>query len=786
MSSIVFMEIFRDIKRRHFQVIAIVLTIGLGLSMLSIIGNMSASMHLTMNNIEAKYNEPNVVVWTENYLFSSDVIDVVSSIDGVELAEGKLSIIGSTILNDDFVRVHIYGTEAIPRLNTIIVSNESIWDSFQGNVCIVDEFMAEQVNISVGDVIDVFTFFGKLSFKVIALADAAWSISFSRPINLYIFVPLETVQRYYDSNSFSEIIVKVGDNYDVKYVYKEILNTLKDMGYNVDGWYEVDDTSFTRGIEIIFSVLFIPALLIAGLLLVTVLLNKVISEYRQFGIRKAIGFKPSEIFKMIVLYAVVIYILSIPVSLIFSWALTIALMDLMIKSWIPFVSYAIDFQSFFMSTIFGFIIIMLFALYPARKASKVNALDAIRWGFEVQKYKSKKSSRDLPLSLAIAVRNITRRKKRSALILISLILGSVAFMSISTITDSVTDTYQSVLANSKFDALISFSNFVNESVINMVSDINGVSKVEGYFYWYIDPDNTTFLVNNKIVNKKPQWVYPLIRFMKPSDKLYKPEMVKGSWIRGPGEIIISYSVSKYLNIRIGDTLGISYTSWYLNATLQLKVVGIAKMVWQNGWEFIADIRDAYSSGIIPNNTFTSISIKVSDGYKIEDVIEDVLTAVSSFKISYIYIPKYMKKSIEDITKTISSFMSTIVICTLAVLLIGITVSFLLAIIERRWEIGVLKAIGFTERDIFRIMLLESTIFASLSLLPAIILGFVFSNAFIEIINSSGFFIVIVPYISLISLILAILLPFIISIVSIVPSIIMSKRIKTVELLRKMF
>ncbi len=786
MSSLVLVEIFRDIRRRKFQVIAIIFTISIGLSMLSLIGNMSASMHLTIKNIEEKYSEPNIFYYSQGDFFNSSVIEKVKSINGVEIVEGKTSLYGSSIINDEFVSIRLYGTQPKPKLNTILLDNESIWGQFNGNVCIVDKYMADQVNLTVGDTLEVYTSRGTITLEIIALADASWSISFSRPIILYLFTPIETVQKMYNSSGYTDILVKTSDNANIEEVYKEITNLLKSEGYSFTGRYKTERGSFTSGITVVFSVLFIPSLLIAGLLLVTVLLNKIINEYRLFGVRKAVGFTPGEIAKMIILYAVILYLLSIPVAFLLSWGISILALNMMMSRFIPELKYAIDIQSFITSAIIGFMVILLFSIYPARKASKVNALNAIRWGFEAPKYKSKESRVTLPLTIALALRNITRRKKRSGLILLSLIVGSAAFMSIGTITDSIIDTFQSALTSDKSDAMIGYAKPINVTQLEDIRQVEGVAIAEGYHYWQFNPENATFLVNNVEKDAKPKYSYPLFRFMDKEEELYKPEILSGTWINGEKDVVVTYTVSEYLGIKVGDNLTVKYTSKSRNITLNFKVVGIMKSVWQNGWDFVANIKYAYEIGLAANGTYSIIAFKVDKSYEVESVVKNVLNVTRANNPTFIYISKYMNRGLKDITSTISGFMGTILVCTLIVLLIGVTVSFLLSIIEKKWEIGVMKAIGFTNKDVFRVVLTESIILAIASIAPSLLLGNVLANYFINTISKSGFFIVIYPYVSSLTLSLVILLPVIISMLSIIPAVIVARKVKTAELLKKMF
>lgn len=779
-------ELLRDIKRYKWRSLAVIVSIAVGIGVLSIVSNMSASMEATGRAIDLKYATPDIVFRFDGYYEVNDVISAINEVDDVAVVEPRLTLFGSMYRNNETVYVNVVGSITDPVINSVKVQDESIWERFKGNVCIVDKVMAEKVGFNEGDKMVFYSKYGKLGFEIIDLADMGWSRSFNMPINLGILVPIETVQSIIGQDGKANVLyIKVSSFNKIEKVYSKVESILKELKLKFSGWYKTASYNPLSGSAlIIFGIMFLPATLIAGTLLASVLLNKVAGEYRLIGMRKAIGFTPLQIFTIILIEGLLYFIMSIPLAYVLSYLLTLIGIKILLGAFGVEVIVKVDAVGFINSMFVGLLMTLLFTSYPANKARKVKTLEAIRWGFEVIKHKSRSRTSRLPKLLAMAWRNLTRRKKRTGLMIASLIISTSAALSMTVLMDSVHSTFVEGFAESmKGDFSIFFDELLNDSDISRVASLDEVQLVEGSFNLFIPIQNFSMLINNGSVDVGKLYAWPYVQFVPPDSEFYKPKIVKGSWIQKENDFIISHKVATYIGVRVGDTITLMYQR--VNDTVKItgRVVGIAQLLWQNGWHFITHIANANTSGLAPKNTYNMITIQLNQGYKLDDTIDKVYTLLSNKKPSSIFVNKDAVNVMNDFVNSIQLFLTVIIISTILVVVIGLASGFIMITNERKWEIGLLKSIGGTNSDAIKIFLYEALIIVLIATPIGILGGVYLGNTLISMVNKS-FIIGVYPTYKTQTIAIYTIIPLAIALTAIIPTTVIATKTKPVKLLRK--
>ncbi len=116
----------------------------------------------------------------------------------------------------------------------------------------------------------------------------------------------------------------------------------------------------------------------------------------------------------------------------------------------------------------------------------------------------------------------------------------------------------------------------------------------------------------------------------------------------------------------------------------------------------------------------------SDVNEIGDEIESIL--LSSHKLTEdkkdftIVTPEFINKQVENITGMLTAFLGGIAAIALVIGAIGISNTMFTSVLERRREIGVLKSIGASEKDIQRIFIMESAMIGLLGGVTGLLLG----------------------------------------------------------------
>ena len=192
--------------------------------------------------------------------------------------------------------------------------------------------------------------------------------------------------------------------------------------------------------------------------------------------------------------------------------------------------------------------------------------------------------------------------------------------------------------------------------------------------------------------------------------------------------VIGYNVANGMfseNITVGDTI-------LINGTNEYKIVGIMKQ--QGGFgglddQILVDYDETERLISDYEENFQSISVKPKDvNYfeKTKEAIMDALRAThdkeegeEDFAISDM---TSMLSSVSDIMSTLTIFLSGIAAISLLVGAISISNTMYTSVYEKTREIGIMKAIGATNKDIELLFLLESMMISLLGGIGGIIIG----------------------------------------------------------------
>ncbi|MFH1394176.1 MAG: ABC transporter permease [Candidatus Micrarchaeota archaeon] len=154
---------------------------------------------------------------------------------------------------------------------------------------------------------------------------------------------------------------------------------------------------------------------------------------------------------------------------------------------------------------------------------------------------------------------------------------------------------------------------------------------------------------------------------------------------------------------------------------QYTVVGILKRTGNSGFNvdsitFIpfTEAEDMFDNLLVANE-ISAIRISVKEGSDVEEVadeIEDIMMAshrVNEDEKDFGVITSgFINEQINSVTEVLSLFLGAIASIALLVGGVGVANTMFMSVMERRREIGVLKALGSREKDIMMIFLVESS------------------------------------------------------------------------------
>jgi putative ABC transport system permease protein len=227
---------------------------------------------------------------------------------------------------------------------------------------------------------------GNLPFKVVGvLAPKGISGGSGQDQDDVIFAPLTTVQKKLLGQEWLRWIMVSAVSRQASYVaQRQIVSVLRDRhkiksgspdDFVVRNMADVADTEAEQGsiMTILLTIVAGIALLVGGIGIMNIMLVSVTERTREIGIRIAVGATEEDVRRQFLIEAVVLGLIGGAVGILFGVASSFAVSSLL--EWpILIPPYAIV-----AATFFAVAIAVFFGLYPARKASQLNPIEALRY-----------------------------------------------------------------------------------------------------------------------------------------------------------------------------------------------------------------------------------------------------------------------------------------------------------------------------------------------------------------------------------------------------------------------
>jgi putative ABC transport system permease protein len=215
------------------------------------------------------------------------------------------------------------------------------------------------------------------NFKVIGTIEKKGS-SFGGPDqDNRIYMPFQTVSTLIGNNDIQEIVIKSKDKNNVDFVKKEVKKILL-KNYKEDSFSVFDSSQLLSSINSIISILTVAlsgiaaiSLVVGGIGIMNIMLVSVTERTKEIGLRKAIGAPPQAILIQFLIEAVILSCLGGLVGILLGFLGTLAIN--------PFFPAKITLSSVLLAFGVSSIVGIVFGVAPARKASKLSPIEALRY-----------------------------------------------------------------------------------------------------------------------------------------------------------------------------------------------------------------------------------------------------------------------------------------------------------------------------------------------------------------------------------------------------------------------
>jgi macrolide transport system ATP-binding/permease protein len=225
----------------------------------------------------------------------------------------------------------------------------------------------------------------KVAFEIIGVLPEKGATGWRDQDDVIVIPLLTTMHRllgklYVDSIDIeiknADVVAQAQDTiFDLMAARKRIPPARQDDAFQIRNMADVQEalSQSSRTMSMLLAAIAAISLVVGGIGIMNIMLVSVTERTKEIGLRKAIGARRRDILLQFLAEAVVVSVIGGLIGILLGWSSSWALS--LLAGWATSVSPLSIFLAFFFSAFIG----ILFGIYPARKASELSPIDALRY-----------------------------------------------------------------------------------------------------------------------------------------------------------------------------------------------------------------------------------------------------------------------------------------------------------------------------------------------------------------------------------------------------------------------
>ncbi len=489
------------------------------------------------------------------------------------------------------------------------------------------------------------------------------------------------------------------------------------------------------GIGLILTVMAVAALFLSAILVINTINAVIAQQIPQIGIMKTVGGVRRQISQLylagVAIYGILALALAVPLGAYAGYALSRYMLGIVN---VPVSNFELASTSIWIQFAAGLLVPLIAALWPILRGVAISVSDAIRrYGVGSGRYGAGRVDRalasvhGLPTMVTLSLRNTFRRMGRVILTLAVLIMAGAVFMMVITTHYSFTRAIAEIWGGLGFDTFVVFEGLQRiDEVEPMIEAHPNVERVEMWVW-----ERAEARVPG---DSGPGSDYRIALQGVPRDtEMYTPTLTAGRNLdpEDGRALLLNQKLARDMGLSLGDEIEIDLGD---AGTSSWTIVGLI-------FDLINDQSTAYMHVDTLNEELhrvgrapvARILSKDSTRAAQDALISDLEQMFEAQGIGLAFV----RASIEDQEQAEAQFsILTTILMTMTIVMalvgsIGLSGTLSINVIERRREIGVMRAVGGSSRDVALIMIMEGLLLGITSWVIAVPISILAGRPFVE-------------------------------------------------------
>lgn len=559
----------------------------------------------------------------------------------------------------------------------------------------------------------------------------------------YGYITFDTLEWFGEPYGFNELHV-LATNAEDKGWAQQVVNRVKDKteksGYTIPlsmiaepGQLPMNDV--LQGILLLMGLLGVLSLFLSIFLVVNTVSALLTQQKRQIGVMKAVGGSTLQILGMylvmVLAYGVMALLIAIPLGMYGARELSSGL-----AVFFNFDIYSMEVppQTFLIQIAIGLILPVLASLVPFISNLRISAAEAMSV-YTMGKGRFGKNWIDISLSganlwflrkfsirsILLSVRNTFRNKGRLTLTLITLTLGSATFISVFNMRASLSSTVEDMIKWFNCDMMLTLDRTYRSDRVQLeASNVPGVTKTD---VWINLP---TRLIRND--DSESGMIYMFAPTVTPDSLIVSPTIAEGRWLAEGDDnavVVPSAFLQDEPDLKLGGDIVLKIYGKEYTFKIVGTYVGMAFLpVVYTNYDYITKITNRVGEADALMVTMQSHDPAYVDTATraLEDHFERI-----GVRVSMVATIDNERREAEVSFDAIVALLLVMAILLALVGGLGLMGTMSINVLERTREIGVLRAIGASNRSVALVFIREGIVIGLMSWLMGAILAFPMSQ-----------------------------------------------------------